>query len=205
MPSKMASTLCQKWFKKKIFLSKSSKFHVFWTIQFCSNFTRMWYKHFLRNVWRDFRLPISVLATKAWKSFNGKSTAKNDFLIGYFMLPLLMLTLEGQKSLHTLFEKYLDHMLVKFEQNHMVRTNSYDPNFTKFWAFWQKVVNHFWQSVDAILEDVSVTETIEELVSKTSYIHFIDFEITPTDWIKKKTIRNKSKCILFGLKRIEVV
>ena len=97
-----------------------------------------------------------------------------------------MLTLEGQKSLHTLFDKYLDHMLVKFEQNHMVRTKSYDPNFTKFWAFWQKVVNHFWQSVDAILEDVSVTETIEELVSKTSYIHLIDFEITPTDWIKKK-------------------
>ena len=26
------------------------------------------------------------------------------------------------KSLHTLFDKYLDHMLVKFEQNCMVRT-----------------------------------------------------------------------------------
>ena len=26
------------------------------------------------------------------------------------------------KSLHTLFDKYLDHMLVKFEQNRMVRT-----------------------------------------------------------------------------------
>ena len=25
------------------------------------------------------------------------------------------------KSLHTLFDNYLDHMLVKFEQNHMVR------------------------------------------------------------------------------------
>ena len=43
-------------------------------------------------------------------------------------------------------------MMVKFEQNRMV--------YTKFWAFWQKMVNHFWQSVDAILEDVSVTEII---------------------------------------------
>ena len=33
------------------------------------------------------------------------------------------------KSLHTLFDKYLDHMLVKFEPNHMVRTI---PNFLLF-------------------------------------------------------------------------
>ena len=37
---------------------------------------------------------------------------------------------------------------------------SYNPNYTKFWAFWQKkMVNRFWQSVDAILEDVSTSET----------------------------------------------
>ena len=42
-------------------------------------------------------------------------------------------------------------MLVKCEQC---------MTYTKFWAFWQKVVNHFWQSVDAILEDVPVTKTI---------------------------------------------
>ena len=39
-------------------------------------------------------------------------------------------------------------------------TKSYGPNHTKFCALWQKMVNNFWQSVDAILEDVSVTETI---------------------------------------------
>ena len=36
------------------------------------------------------------------------------------------------------------------------------PNYTKFGAFWQKnrfFQNHFWQSIDAILEDVSVTKT----------------------------------------------
>ena len=43
-------------------------------------------------------------------------------------------------------------MLVKFEQNR------FGPNFTKFLVFWQKMIDHFWQSVDAILEDVSVTE-----------------------------------------------
>ena len=36
----------------------------------------------------------------------------------------------------------------------------YGPNYTKFWTFWQKMVNHFWQSVDAILDDVSVTEML---------------------------------------------
>ena len=38
---------------------------------------------------------------------------------------------------------------------------SYGLIYTKFWAFWQKIsfFNHFWQSVDAILEDVSVAKT----------------------------------------------
>ena len=60
----------------------------------------------------------------------------------------------GLYSLHTLFDKYVDHMLVKFEQNCMV------PTIQNFELFEKKMVNHFWQSVDAILEDVSVTETI---------------------------------------------
>ena len=62
---------------------------------------------------------MSALAMVAQKSFIGKFTSKIDFLIENFMLPLLMLTF---KSLHTLFDKYLDHILVKFEQNRMVRT-----------------------------------------------------------------------------------
>ena len=49
-------------------------------------------------------------------------------------------------------------MLVKFWKI------SYGPKYTKFWAFWQKngvFKNHFWQSVDATLEDVLVAETRE--------------------------------------------
>ena len=82
--------------KNSGFLSKSSKFRVVWTIRFCSNLISMWYKHFLffflRNVWRNLRLPMSALAAAARKSFNSKFTAKIDFPIGHFILPLLMLT-----------------------------------------------------------------------------------------------------------------
>ena len=40
-------------------------------------------------------------------------------------------------------------------------TKSYGPNYTKFWDFWQKWLTIFDKvTVDAILEDVSVTETI---------------------------------------------
>ena len=45
----------------------------------------MWYKHVLRNVWRDFRLSMLALAKVAGKSFNSKFTAKMDFPMGYFM------------------------------------------------------------------------------------------------------------------------
>ena len=40
-------------------------------------------------------------------------------------------------SSHTLFDKYLDHMLVKFEQNRMVWT------IQNFELFDKKMVNHF--------------------------------------------------------------
>ena len=36
------------------------------------------------------RLPMSALATVAWNSFDGNFTAKIDFPIEHFMLPLLM-------------------------------------------------------------------------------------------------------------------
>ena len=70
------------------------------------------------------------------------------------MLPIADVDIGSLKYLHTLFDKYLDHMLVKFEQNRMVQT------VQKFCVFWQKMVNNFWESADAILEDVSVSETI---------------------------------------------
>ena len=47
-------------------------------------------------------------------------------------------------------------MLVKFEQNYMVKTTRDFEVFDKKRVF----KKHFWQSVDAILEDVSVAEII---------------------------------------------
>ena len=47
-------------------------------------------------------------------------------------------------------------MLVEFEQNCMVHTTQNLELFDKKLLF----LNYFWQCVDAILEDVSVTETI---------------------------------------------
>ena len=75
----MAPMVCQKWFKKTCFFVKNSKFCVVWTTWFCSNFTSMWYKHSLRNVWRDFRLLMSALATVTGKSFNSKFTQTRRF------------------------------------------------------------------------------------------------------------------------------
>ena len=47
-------------------------------------------------------------------------------------------------------------MLVKFEQNHWSKLHEILSFLTKNQVF----KNHFWQSADAILEDVSVAETI---------------------------------------------
>ena len=58
------------------------------------------------------------------------------------------------KSLHTFLQKCLYHMLVKFEQNRMVKTTRNVELFDKKQVF----ENHFWQSANAILEGVSVTE-----------------------------------------------
>ena len=48
-------------------------------------------------------------------------------------------------------------MQVKFEQNRMVQ---FTQNFGLFDLKTSFFLNTFWQSVDAILEDVSVNETI---------------------------------------------
>ena len=96
---------------------------------------------------------MSALATVARKNFIGKFLQKLIFRSG--ILCYTCADAHGSlKSLHTLFDTYLDRMLVKFEKK------SYGPNHTKFSVFGQKMVNKFWQSVDAILANVSVTETI---------------------------------------------
>ena len=49
-------------------------------------------------------------------------------------------------SLHTLFDKYLAHMLVKFEQNRMVRTVQNFVLFDKIWLrIFDKMLTPFWK------------------------------------------------------------
>ena len=88
------------------------------------------------------------------EAFSRQIYYKNWFSDRVFYANIDDADIRSLKSLNTLFGKYLDHMLVKFEQNRIVRT------IQNFEQFVKKMVNHFWQSVDAILEDVSVTETI---------------------------------------------
>ena len=71
-----------------------------------------------------------ALATAVGKSFDGKFTVKIYFSIGYFITDA---DISSLKLLHTLFDKYLDHMLVKFEQNRMVRTKQNFELFDKKW------------------------------------------------------------------------
>ena len=92
---------------------------------------------------------MSALATVAGKSFNGKFTAKIDFPIkGIVMLPSKAdADIGSLKSLHTLFDKYLDHMLVKFEQNRMVQTIQNLKLFGKKWlTIFDKALTPFWKT-----------------------------------------------------------
>ena len=60
------------------------------------------------------RLPMSALATVARKSFNGKSTAKILFSDRAFYVTIADADTGNLKSLHTLFDKYLDRLMLKF-------------------------------------------------------------------------------------------
>ena len=63
---------------------------------------------------------------------------------------------ESLMSLHTLFDTYLEYMLTKFVANRMVRSVQNMELFDKKPSF-QKT---FLKNIDAILQDVSVSETI---------------------------------------------
>ena len=52
----------------------------------------------------------------------GKSIFAVNLSLKLFPATVANADIGSLKSLHTLFDKYLDHMLVKFEQNRMVQT-----------------------------------------------------------------------------------
>ena len=60
--------------------------------------------------------------------------------------------IESLKSLHTLSDMYLDHMLVKFEPNRMVRTIQNFELFDQKWlTIFDKVLTPFWKTFSWLL------------------------------------------------------
>ena len=107
----------------------------------------MWSKYLPNNVWRNLRLPMSALVAVARKNFNGKFTTKTDFFDRVFYITISDADIGCLKSLHTLFGKYLDYMLVEFEQNRMVRTIQNFELFDKKWlTIFDQVLTQFWKT-----------------------------------------------------------
>ena len=87
--------LCKNGFENPVFCQKPQNFvynSLDHTIFF--KFHQLMVQILINNVWRDFRPPMTALATVGGKSLDGKFTAKIDFPIGCCILPLVMLTLE---------------------------------------------------------------------------------------------------------------
>ena len=75
----------------------------------------MWSRYLSNNVWRDFRLSVPAFATEARKCCNGKFSAKIVYVT------ITDAGIKRLKTLHTLFDKYLEHMQMKFEHKRMKR------------------------------------------------------------------------------------
>ena len=83
----------------------------------------------------------------AWKSFNGRFTAKIDFSDWAFYVAITDADMGSVKSLHKLFGKYLDNMLAKFEQNCMLGNIKNFQLFGKKWStIFEKVLTPFWKT-----------------------------------------------------------
>ena len=93
---------------------------------------------------------MSDLTAVARKSFNGKFTAKIDCSDRAFYDTLADADIGQLKSLHTLFDKSLDHMLMKFEQTRMVRTiQNFELYDKKRLTILDKVLTPLWKTISA--------------------------------------------------------
>ena len=145
------STLCQKWLKKNGFFSKSSRFRVVWTIQFCLNFTSMWPKYLSNNVWRDIRLPMSAIETVAGKSLTLNLLQKLIFRSGIlYMYYHCWCWHWSLKSLHTLFKKkwltIFDKVLTIADADIEVWSLSIHYLKRKWLTIFDKVLTPFWKT-----------------------------------------------------------
>ena len=71
----------------------------------------------------------------------------NWFSDGKFYIIIPDADIESPQSLHTLFDKYLDHMLMKFERNPKVWTIQNFELFDKKWlTIFDNVLMPFWKT-----------------------------------------------------------
>ena len=142
--SKMASTLCQKWFTT--FLSKSSK------ILYSSDHTMLFKFHqhvvqMLININGNIKCPI------------GKSIFAVNWPLNRFRATIANTDIESQKYLHTFLTKCLYHMLVKFEHIRIVPTTRNFELFDKKSGFlksfltkrWRHFGRRFWSWINYLL------------------------------------------------------
>ena len=141
----MATTLSQKWLT--IFCQKSSKFCIFRTMRFCSNFTSMWFKYLSNNVWRDFRLKNVSVSNGNLKFPIGKPIFAVNLSLKLSRTTVTNATTESLKSLHTLFDTFSDYILAKFEPNRIVwnvqKLNYWTKNQVLLKPFLTKRWSHF--------------------------------------------------------------
>ena len=87
---------------------------------------------------------MSALATVAGNSLRANLLQNLNFRSGIYFT-IADADIGSLKSLHTLFDKYLDYMLVKFGQNRMVQTVQNFELFDKKWlTIFDKVWMPFW-------------------------------------------------------------
>ena len=90
---------------------------------------------------------MSALTTVAENSFNRQIYCKNWFPNRVFYVTIADADIGSLKFLHTLFDTYLAHMLVKFEQNRRVQMIQSFELFDKKWlTILNKVLTPFWKT-----------------------------------------------------------
>ena len=92
-------------------------------------------------------LPMPAQANVARKNIASKFAAKNWFSGRTFYITIADVDIGSKKSLHTLFVKHLDHILVNFEQNRMVRTiQNFEVFHGKWLTIFDKGLTPFWMT-----------------------------------------------------------
>ena len=86
------------------------------------------------------------------------------WVVFYRTLKSLIITVEINACTNTQYQLAINIRLsppvaLRFVSFHGGALTGYSLIYTKFWALWQKLVNHFWLSVDSISDEVSVTDT----------------------------------------------